>query len=182
MPKAKPRKKSKSTPGACPCGSRRPFTGCCEPLHKGNTAARTPAELVRSRYSAFARSDGDYLWNTLHSQHEERLAGDADQYRQQIAASGNRGTYLGLTLLDSREAGADGVAQVLFLARVSHGKLDRSMVELSSFVEEAGQWRYITGTTRQARDLVQAPGNLTIERWHNGQIEEVQHGAACGCC
>jgi SEC-C motif-containing protein len=50
----------------CPCGSAEPFGGCCRPLHLGERQAHTAEELMRSRYSAFAVGDADYLWRTWH--------------------------------------------------------------------------------------------------------------------
>jgi SEC-C motif domain protein len=42
------------------------FDSCCLPLHRGERQADTPEQLMRSRYSAFAVGDGDYLWRTWH--------------------------------------------------------------------------------------------------------------------
>jgi SEC-C motif-containing protein len=50
----------------CPCGSDAPYDSCCGALHRGTAAARTAEQLMRSRYSAFAVGDADYLLATWH--------------------------------------------------------------------------------------------------------------------
>ncbi|WP_275423743.1 YchJ family protein, partial [Virgisporangium ochraceum] len=48
----------------CPCGGG-PYAACCGPAHGGAPAATAEA-LMRSRYSAFALGDADYLLRTWH--------------------------------------------------------------------------------------------------------------------
>ena len=51
--------------GACPCGLGDDYAACCGRLHGGAPAATAEA-LMRSRYSAFAVGDADYLLRTWH--------------------------------------------------------------------------------------------------------------------
>jgi SEC-C motif-containing protein len=51
---------------ACPCGSGRNYPDCCGGLHAGRASAPTAEALMRSRFSAFAVHDGDYLLRTWH--------------------------------------------------------------------------------------------------------------------
>ena len=49
----------------CICGSGKAFSECCEPLLNGKIRAKTPEQLMRSRYSAYALGGyGDYLLKT----------------------------------------------------------------------------------------------------------------------
>jgi SEC-C motif domain protein len=50
----------------CPCGSAVAYVACCGPLHRGSATAATAEQLMRSRYSAFAVCDADYLLATWH--------------------------------------------------------------------------------------------------------------------
>lgn len=50
----------------CPCNSGYFYDGCCKPLHEGVLRAKTPLELMRSRYSAFVFDLEDYLLHTWH--------------------------------------------------------------------------------------------------------------------
>ena len=47
----------------CPCGLGN-YVSCCQPLHLGQQVATTAQQLMRSRYSAFAKHEIDYLKKT----------------------------------------------------------------------------------------------------------------------
>ena len=48
----------------CPCCSEKSYQDCCEPLHSKENFAPTAEALMRSRFSAFAIPNGDYLLET----------------------------------------------------------------------------------------------------------------------
>ncbi|MGA4987005.1 YchJ family protein [Nonomuraea bangladeshensis] len=50
----------------CPCGLPAPYDDCCGKLHRGEAAAATAEQLMRSRFSAFAVGDAAYLLRTWH--------------------------------------------------------------------------------------------------------------------
>ena len=50
----------------CPCGSSQLYAQCCGRFHSGAAAAPTAETLMRSRYSAYARRDADYILRTWH--------------------------------------------------------------------------------------------------------------------
>lgn len=51
----------------CYCGSSTPFEDCCQVYLKGTQKAPTAETLMRSRYSAYAIGDANYLVATTHS-------------------------------------------------------------------------------------------------------------------
>ena len=51
---------------SCYCGSGNSFSDCCEPFVKGIKNAPTAEKLMRSRYSAYASQEADYLFATTH--------------------------------------------------------------------------------------------------------------------
>lgn len=115
----------------CPCGSGRPYAGCCGPLHDGQRAATTAVELMRSRYCAFVVRDEAYLTRTWHPR-TRPAALELDRGPQ----------WLGLTVLataDGREGDQSG--EVEFEAAHSEGVLR----ERSHFVRRAGRWVYVDG-------------------------------------
>lgn len=131
----------------CPCASGEPYARCCEPFHRGEREAPTPSALMRSRYAAFAKAHADYLWRTLHPQHPDRDAPE-DLARRAIRASAQAHRYPGLTVLDAQPPGDDGLARVLFFARVFQKGRDRSFSECSEFAHDGVGWRYLRGVTR----------------------------------
>uniref|UniRef100_UPI003563DCE8 YchJ family protein n=1 Tax=Desulfosarcina sp. TaxID=2027861 RepID=UPI003563DCE8 len=50
----------------CPCGSGKDYEDCCGPLIKGDRVADTAEDLMRSRYTAHAKKNFDYIFETTH--------------------------------------------------------------------------------------------------------------------
>lgn len=48
----------------CPCCSGNLHENCCKPFHSGEQQAPTAEALMRSRFSAFAIPNGEYLMET----------------------------------------------------------------------------------------------------------------------
>lgn len=48
----------------CPCCSGKPYEDCCQPYHSKEKFPPTAEALMRSRFSAFAIPNGEYLWET----------------------------------------------------------------------------------------------------------------------
>ncbi|MCX5941275.1 MAG: YchJ family metal-binding protein [Cyanobium sp. LacPavin_0818_WC50_MAG_67_9] len=48
---------------SCPCGGFL-YASCCAPLHRGERQAVTAEQLMRSRYSAYALGEVEYLLQT----------------------------------------------------------------------------------------------------------------------
>ena len=146
----------------CPCGSDKRYDECCEPAHRGHQACEDPVALMRSRYSAFVLGDTAYLYQTLHSSHDDHPRGP-EALAASITAHAKSIKYDGLKILDSRPPDAEGVAKVLFLARLRQRGRPASFVELSSFAREDGHWCYLFGTPVPARGL--SLDGLDIERF-----------------
>ena len=147
-----------AAPPPCPCESGLSYDSCCEPLHRGARAA-DPVALMRSRYSAYARGEAEYLWYTLHPQHEERRQKES-AWLATLRRSIKQTRYLGLSILDSRVGSDEG--QVLFLARLAIGGKDRAFVELSTFLLEPEGWRYYDGDGLPAAELGRTTVGLDI--------------------
>jgi UPF0225 domain len=66
--------------GQCPCGSGDTYSGCCGRLHRDGNAFRlaTAEQVVRARYSAYAKRHADFL---MASTHPNNTAFDADSKR-----------------------------------------------------------------------------------------------------
>ncbi|MFM8331310.1 MAG: YchJ family protein [Candidatus Methylumidiphilus sp.] len=119
----------------CPCGSGRPYEGCCGPLLAG-AAAPTAEALMRSRYTAYARRDAAYLLNTWHP----------DSRPAVLDFSGDDTQWAGLRILRVADGGPqDAQGTVEFIATYrQHGKIQQ-LREHSRFTREAGAWRYLDG-------------------------------------
>lgn len=121
----------------CPCGNDEDYGVCCGPLHRGERQARTADALMRSRYSAFACGDADYLFRTWHP-----------RTRPAEVSVDPSITWTGLEVSDVVAGGPDDDSgEVQFTARYESGGRAGSLQERSRFERRAGRWFYLDGVT-----------------------------------
>jgi SEC-C motif-containing protein len=126
------------TESPCPCGSGGGYRACCGVLHAG-AAAATAEALMRSRYSAFARGDADYLVATLHPSQRRESAAELARHFEGIV-------WEGLEIFDRERGGADDdTGVVAFSAHYRQGGRAGELRERSRFAREAGRWYYVDG-------------------------------------
>ncbi len=118
----------------CPCGSGEVFVRCCRPLHAGERLAATAEELMRSRYSAYAVGDLDYVWRTWHPRTRPEVLTSSDE------------VWTGLEILDT-VAGQHGdeQGQVEFRAHYHRNRRSGTLHERSHFAVRARRWFYVDG-------------------------------------
>ena len=124
----------------CPCGSGETFKKCCRRLIIGKASARTPLELMRSRYSAYASGAVEYLIRTTVPSRRNGL--DASE----LKAGCDRTEWTGLEIIKSG-TGPDGTDRgyVEFIASYRHGGETLSHHEYSTFVRIDYRWYYDEG-------------------------------------
>jgi len=123
---------------SCPCTSGRTYSDCCQPLLAGKQKAKTAEELLRSRYSAFAVGNIDYIVNT----HHPKTRGEID--RKEIETWSKSSQWEGLEVLQ-KEAGEakDEQGTIIFHAKyVADGK-KQDHYEKSFFEKEKGEWMFL---------------------------------------
>ena len=113
---------------SCPCDSMLPYEACCGPLLRGQSQAETPVALMRSRYTAFAEGQTDYLFRTWHP-----------RTRPADVTLDPSVHWVGL---DVQESTADSVR---FTAHWQRGSESGELSELSRFEQRAGRWFYLDG-------------------------------------
>jgi SEC-C motif-containing protein len=119
----------------CPCLSGEQYGQCCGRFHRGAAEAATAEQLMRSRYSAFALLDTDYLLRTWHPRTApaELELDPGMQWRRLDILSTSRGGPL------------DTEGMVEFTAYYRHGS-DRGVLhETSRFVRENRRLLYVDG-------------------------------------
>ncbi len=112
----------------CPCGLGEPYSECCGRFHAG-AAAPSAELLMRSRFSAFAVGDADYLRASWHpSTRPRRLTLDPRQ------------RWTRLEIVDRSGGGLfDTNGIVEFKAHHAGGVLH----ERSTFAKVDGRWLYV---------------------------------------
>jgi SEC-C motif-containing protein len=119
-------------PLACPCGLGDGYASCCGRFHAG-APAPTAESLMRSRYSAFAIGDADYLLRTWHPSGRPRTLSLDPALR-----------WTRLAVLQTRDGGLfDATGTVQFRAMyVQHGQRG-VLAETSRFVRHDRHWTYL---------------------------------------
>jgi SEC-C motif-containing protein len=102
---------------------------------------------MRSRFSAFALGEAEYLWKTLAANHEDRQRPKEEVIRA-LKDSSSTFRYQRLAILEAQPPDAHGVARVRFRAGVFQKGRDVSFEELSEFVLEGTGWRYLRAATQ----------------------------------
>ena len=119
----------------CPCGSGEDYPCCCGPLHIGQRPADTAVALMRSRFTAFALGDPDYLLATWHPSTRPRTL-HLDQ----------RIVWRRLQIVDTDAGGpVDATGVVEFRAQYLLDGKRHILHERSSFARDAGRWVYVDG-------------------------------------
>ena len=118
----------------CYCGSDVEFQNCCEPLIKGLQKAATAEALMRSRYSAYATHEADYLVASTHISQRKYHT------KTEILNWAMTNKWLKLEIINTTENTVEFKAY--FLDNVLKNYIHH---ELSTFIFENGSWFYVDG-------------------------------------
>ncbi|OLN27723.1 UPF0225 protein YchJ [Desulfovibrio sp. DV] len=124
----------------CPCASGAAYADCCGPLLSGKRRAETAEALMRSRYTAYVRSDAVYLERTLLPR--KRVGFDAAA----LLAWNAQTAWTGLRILATSQGGAaDETGVVEFVASYVRDETPEDVHEVSRFRKKGGVWFYVDG-------------------------------------
>ena len=124
----------------CPCSSGQAYDACCQPFVSGQRQAPTAAALMRSRYTAYALGEIDYLAST----HDPETK---DEFNKDDARSwSEKATWQGLEILATEGGGADeGFGTVEFIARYAMEGQNIEHHEISEFRRDGATWYFRDG-------------------------------------
>ncbi|MBU0992055.1 MAG: YchJ family protein [Proteobacteria bacterium] len=119
----------------CPCGLDTPFESCCEPLIKEIRPAKTAEELMRSRYSAYATGNIDYIVKTI-------IKGKQDsQDRNSIKKWSEKSKWNKLDVINVEKGGPeDDEGYVEFIAHYITDGERHAHHEIAHFKKEDSTW------------------------------------------
>lgn len=121
----------------CMCTSGKLFAQCCQPLLERTKLAKTPQQLMRSRFSAFALGGyGSYLIDTWLPSSAVGL--DVVELSQRSL------NWLRLEIVSKSQKGDQGIVEfkAFFLDQQGDERLHH---EISLFRRHSGQWLYVSG-------------------------------------
>lgn len=117
----------------CPCGSQKNYPECCEPYISGRQLPATAEALMRSRYTAFAQREFEYIAATM-------LPPAANHFNLEDAKqSADDVQWTGLDVIKAE----DDIVE--FRAHYRAENKDHVMHERSRFVRRDGKWFYVEG-------------------------------------
>ncbi len=121
----------------CPCGNSKTYENCCEIIHQDISKASTAEELMRSRYSAFAKANGDYLYLSHHSSTRPNSYKKTEKWAKSVQ-------WIKLEIQKSTKGTQnENEGTVEFTAYfMENGKID-TIQEHSTFEKENGHWVYL---------------------------------------
>lgn len=112
----------------CLCGSDLTYDQCCGQLHSGKTHATTAKTLMRSRFTAYAMRNGNYLLQTW----------DTASRPEAIDFSKETGEWTSLDIISSKKGTEkDSKGIVEFKAYFTQDGEAKVMNEISRFVKKA---------------------------------------------
>jgi SEC-C motif-containing protein len=123
----------------CPCGRPKSYNECCGAIHKDIFLAKTAEDLMRSRYSAFVKANGDYLMLSQHSTMRKPTT-KHDTVRWAMSVKWQK-----LEVLDCvRGEWEDESGTVEFKAYFMERFRNTFIHENSVFIKENGHWVYFS--------------------------------------
>jgi SEC-C motif domain protein len=124
----------------CPCQSGKEYKVCCGPIIAGGQNAPTAEALMRSRYSAYAKGEIDYLTNTLHPDHRN------DYDPSSVQQWSNNAEWLSLEIVKTNGGGeVDEQGTVEFIATYREKGITHAHHELAEFSRLNGKWYFTDG-------------------------------------
>jgi len=120
----------------CPCGSGLKYKKCCRPCHRGGRAPDA-LSLMRSRYSAYAAGEADYIIRTTHPENPDYRTETAS-WKEEILDFCRSTEFSGLEILEFIDGEEE--AFVHFVAKLGEEKME----EKSRFLRNT-EWLYHSG-------------------------------------
>lgn len=125
----------------CLCGSGLAYEECCELYHAGQQRPATAENLMRSRFTAYAKRNAEYLLASW----------DACKRPASIDFSKETAVWQRLQIISCKKGGAkDSKGIVEFKAFYNQDGEDCFMHEISRFIRTAGYWQYLDGVIKSA--------------------------------
>ncbi|MDR3491316.1 MAG: YchJ family protein [Gammaproteobacteria bacterium] len=122
---------------SCPCGSLKEYAICCGRFIEAGQMPKTPVELMRSRYTAYAKANIDYIQQTM--QGPAALGFDINE----AAALAKSTLWQKLKILNFSTTHDKGMVE--FMAFYTVDNRNYILHEESHFVQQNGLWYYVDG-------------------------------------
>ncbi|HSN48736.1 MAG TPA: YchJ family metal-binding protein [Flavobacterium sp.] len=121
----------------CFCGSAIIFQDCCQKYIDGAQKPPTALALMKSRYSAYAVRNADYLWNTTHIFQRKYFC------KEEILHWATSNEWQKLEIISATENTVEFKAYYL-----DENRENQIHCEFSNFKKDKGIWFYVDGKVK----------------------------------
>ena len=125
---------------ACPCGSEKEYSQCCQPYHEKKENPDTAEKLMRARYSAFVKNEINFIGET-------HIPGTEDFDLTEAKRWAEESTWKGLQIVNTKQGTPEhssGIGEFKALYADQNGK-DYLHHEISTFKKINDIWYYEDG-------------------------------------
>lgn len=141
----------------CPCGSGRKYKTCCGLYHARIQYPDTVERLIRSRFTAYAIGDVDYLWRTTHPENPARAGKTEAEFKRETLLYCSKVDFTRLVIHQTEPEDENGISRGTLTAWfLIPGRPEDSFTERSEFKREDGRLLYLNGTELDSPPAQQA--------------------------
>ena len=141
---------------SCPCGSQQPFDMCCEPIIFFKNKATTAEQLMRGRYTAYAKGAVEFILQT--TLEEKRKECD----EKAIKSWSENSTWHKLEIVSTSKGGPEhSEGMVEFTAHFTEGGITKNLHEKAVFKKIDDQWFYVDGEIQKPKPFVRSETKLS---------------------
>lgn len=126
----------------CPCGSPLKYKKCCKVFHDNIKNPSNSLELMKSRFSAYAFKQSNYIIKTTHKENQD-YSENILEWKKEIEIFSSNTDFDKLEILEFIEGKIESF--VTFRATLFQNKNDISFIEKSRFKKEDNIWFYVDG-------------------------------------
>lgn len=126
----------------CPCGSPLKYKKCCKVFHDNIKNPLNALELMKSRFSAYAFKQSNYIIKTTHKENQD-YSENILEWEKEIEIFSSNTDFDKLEILEFIKGEIESF--VTFRATLFQNKNDVSFIEKSRFKKEDNIWLYVDG-------------------------------------
>jgi SEC-C motif-containing protein len=126
----------------CPCHSGLSYQECCGPYHTKKELPESALQLMRSRFSAYALKNADYIMETTHPENI-LYSTNQEEWKESILFFCKKTEFRGLKIIEVLEGTLE--SYVTFFAHLFQDHQDVSFQETSHFYKIDDRWLYFSG-------------------------------------
>lgn len=133
----------------CPCGSQKVYGECCEPFIKKTAMPQTAEQVMRCRYTAYAKTEVKYIIESSLPKDQK----DCDEKAIKKWSEGS--TWHSLEIVSTDKGGpSDNEGMVEFIATYTENRIRKKLHEKAKFQKLDGIWYYADSEIQPVKQFI----------------------------